>query len=84
MAKYLLVLAILLRSLIPVFSQVYENEILDDNIKSVQFYLSGGAGDQIDYPIKPLNSRNPIRLEFDWLGEEMPYFTAKLVHCDFD
>ncbi len=63
--------------------KVYVNRILDDNIKTVECYLSGGDGDVTDYPIKPLHGAQPLVLEFDWMGDEVPYMLARLVHCDF-
>ncbi len=61
-----------------------ENQILDSNLRTVEMYLSGGAGDVIDDPIKSLDNLSPIVLEFDWLGEVVPYMNARVVHCDYD
>ena len=63
---------------------LFDNQILDTNIRSVEFYLSGGAGDVVDFPMKPLNGSNPIVLEFDWMGEITPYMNAKILHCNYN
>ena len=57
----------------------------DPSVRSVQCYVpTGQPNDVFLPPILPLSQEQPVRLEFDVLGEQAPRLTAKLVHCDLN
>lgn len=48
-------------------------------IKSIQLYPEGN---EIGMPIIHLRNKQPLILEFDYFGEEAPYFNYKIEHFD--
>lgn len=49
-----------------------------DLIRSVQLHPTGN---EIGYPILSLQQqKNPLRLKFDYIGDDAPYFTYKIEH----
>ncbi|MVN77346.1 DUF5103 domain-containing protein [Hymenobacter sp. HMF4947] len=63
----------------------YQDYIYDPSVRSVQCYVpTAQVNDIFNPPIVPLSQDQPIRLEFDILGEQAPRLTAKLIHCDLN
>lgn len=55
--------------------------VLDQNIKSVQFYRQGWP---LSYPIAKLKNDIPLILEFDELLDQPSDFSYKIIHCNAD
>lgn len=63
----------------------YQDYSYDPSVRSVQCYVpTAQANDILNPPIVPLSQDQPLRLEFDILGEQAPRLTAKLIHCDLN
>jgi hypothetical protein len=59
-----------------------DNQILDDQICTVQLTLSGT---QLSHPIVDLNARNgTLELQFDHIGDDLKDYEYSLVHCNKD
>jgi len=58
---------------------VYEDEVYDANIKTIQFHL---AGLPTSMPILALKSQGLLVLTFDDLGAGDRFFEYKVIHCD--
>ncbi len=64
------------------FSQSNENQILDEDIRSVQLYLSGVP---LSVPIVELKARqNALILQFDHLSTDLKDYIYTIEHCDSD
>lgn len=59
----------------------YDNYVYKDNIKSVVFEVNG---DQLSYPIIPLNGEDVLRLDFDDLDGGYKNYTYGVVQCNAD
>lgn len=60
---------------------LYEDEVYNDNIKSVKFHLTGFP---LTQPIIDLNSNATLTLSFDDLGAEVRNLYYTLIHCNAD
>lgn len=62
-----------------VYALVYDNQVYDSRVKTVQVVKAG----TIDrYPIISLNGGDQLELSFDILGTQNEYFQYTIVHCD--
>lgn len=59
--------------------EVLNHEILDSDLRSVQFHPTGAP---LEMPIVPMNGR--LHLEFDDLGEDIRSLEYTIVHCNQD
>lgn len=59
--------------------EVLNHEILDSDLRSVQFHPTGAP---LEMPIIPMNGR--LHLEFDDLGEDIRSLEYTIVHCNQD
>lgn len=65
--------------------QVYEDEVLDPNIHTVQVYPETGEFEaQMSSPVIALNGPVPLVLTFDDIAYEADRYSARLVHCNAD
>jgi hypothetical protein len=60
---------------------VFQNKILDQNIKTVLMYL---ADDEMSFPIWDLGSSKHLTLSFDELGTDSKDYNYTLIHCNSD
>lgn len=59
--------------------------ILDNNIKSVQFYQkTDGFNEQITFPVVSLHSQGVLQLDFDELTDHYNSFYFKIILCNLD
>ena len=53
----------------------------NEQVKSIQLYPKGN---EVGMPVLQLNQSNRLVLEFDYLGEDAPYFNYKIEHFNAD
>jgi len=63
------------------FSQLMEDVVFDDNIKTVEFYRSGWS---FSYPHLNLGTNGKLLLSFDEAGAESKQYNYKIIHCNAD
>ncbi|SEJ48878.1 protein of unknown function [Cyclobacterium xiamenense] len=65
--------------------QVYEDQVVDPNIHTVQLYPeTGDFQAQMTAPVIALNSGLTLTLQFDDIAYEADRYSAKLIHCNAD
>ena len=81
MIRFLLALLIILHFNVGFTQQdfLYEDDVYDSNIKSVQFHVEGLP---TSMPILSLNSQSLLILTFDDLQGGDRYYAYKVIHCD--
>ncbi len=62
-------------------SNVYNNNIYNDKIKTVQLYMEGW---NLSYPVIKLKDREKLVLHFDLLDNQAESYYYTFIHCDKD
>lgn len=61
----------------------YVDFVYESSFRSIQFYPKNNTSEaSLSPPIVPLSRAGSLVLEFDELGEEAGYYSAKLIHCN--
>lgn len=63
---------------IGVASYAQENQLVDPDVRTILFHRTGW---EMSYPVMDLGANESLSLKFDYLGDQGPVFTYKIIHC---
>lgn len=81
MHRFSLVLFFSLSLLIARAESSFRTRSFTDNLRTLQLYLND---EQLDNPVMRMDSRDYITVSFDWMSQDYPHLSYKIVYCEAD